>query len=131
MLNVLSSTVVSYSNEHVKHTVEENMKRSVVVVLFLMCSMCMGAFAQDKTPVVDQREKNQQERIKEGVKSGELTPAETRRLEMQQGKIKADELNAKSDGVVTPKERSKLKYEQNRTSRNIHRKKHNAKVCSK
>jgi len=104
------------------------MKRSIVVLLFLMCSVCVGAFAQDKTPVVDQREKNQQERIKEGVKSGELTPAETRRLEMQQGKIKADEMNAKSDGKVTAKERAKLKREQNRASRNVYRKKHNART---
>ena len=104
------------------------MKRSIIIALFLTCSVCVSAFAQDKTPVVDQREKNQQERIKEGVKSGELTPAETRRLEMQQGKIKADEMNAKSDGNVTPKERLKLKREQNRASRNIYHKKHNNRV---
>ena len=102
------------------------MKRfTVLAVVFLLCSISAKIYAQDKTPIVDQREKNQQERIKEGVKTGELTPAETRRLEMQQGKIKADEMNAKADGKVTGAERRHLKREQNRASRNIYRKKHN------
>jgi len=105
------------------------MKRTwIFAIVLLVCSFYADVLAQDKTPVVDQREKNQQERIKEGVKSGELTPAETRHLEMQQGKIKADEMNAKADGKVTPAERRHLKREQNRASRNIHRKKHNART---
>lgn len=96
----------------------------LAMVLFL-CSLAVSALAQDKTPVVDQREKNQQARIKEGVKSGELTKRETRRLEAQQGKIKADEMSAKADGKVTNAERRQLKREQNRANKNIYRKKHN------
>ena len=75
---------------------------TIYAVLFLIGAVFVGARAQDKTPVVDQREKNQDKRIEQGVKSGELTPAETRRLEVQQGKINADEKIAKSDGKVTP-----------------------------
>lgn len=96
----------------------------LAAVLFVI-SLSASAMAQTKTPVVDQREKNQQERVKEGVKSGELTRGETRRLEAQQGKIKADEMVAKSDGKVTKAERRQLKREQNRASKNIYRKKHN------
>ncbi|MBI1805952.1 MAG: hypothetical protein HYR76_02735 [Ignavibacteria bacterium] len=90
--------------------------------------MYCNAFSQDKTPVVDKREKNQQARIKEGVKSGELTNRETIRLEKQEGKIKADEMMAKSDGKVTKAERRKLHRELNRESKRVYRAKHNNKV---
>ena len=86
-----------------------------------------SAFAQTATPRVQKREKRQQKRIEQGVKSRELTPGETRRLEAQEGRIKADEMNAKSDGKVTPAERRKLNREQNRESRRIYRMKHNNK----
>ena len=105
------------------------MKTSTFVALVLFAGLMYGsAFAQDKTPVVDQREKNQQARIEEGVKSGELTNRETIQLERQEGKIKADELNAKADGKVTKRERAKLHRELNRESRAIYRKKHNGRV---
>jgi len=78
-----------------------------------------------KTPVVDAREKNQKARIKQGVKSGELTRRETRRLATEQLKIRHDEAKAKSDGKVTPRERAKLQKELNRSSRDISRLKHN------
>jgi hypothetical protein len=97
--------------------------KKLVLIALLLCSA--GLFAQSKTPVVDQREKNQQARIKEGVQTGEVTRGEARRLEAQQGKIKADEMVAKSDGKVTNAERRQLKREQNRASKNIYRKKHN------
>jgi CRISPR/Cas system-associated endoribonuclease Cas2 len=78
-----------------------------------------------RTPVVRKRQLRQQQRIKQGVQSGELTPAETRRLEREQGRIQADKLNAKADGTVTPQERARLQREQNRASRDIYRLKHN------
>jgi hypothetical protein len=81
------------------------------------------------TPRVRHRQIRQQRRIQQGVKSGQLTPAETKRLEVQQGKIQADKLEAKSDGKVTPQERAKLTREQNRASRTIYRKKHNARTA--
>jgi hypothetical protein len=102
--------------------------RTVLAGLAIVCASFCSLYAQDRTPVVDQKERNQQKRIEQGVKSGELTPAETRRLERQEGKIKADEMNAKSDGKVTPKERRKLNRELNRESKRIYRKKHNARV---
>jgi protein-disulfide isomerase len=83
-----------------------------------------------KTPRVTRRQVNQQARIHQGVKSGELTPAETRRLEAEQAKIKADKAAAKSDGKVTPQERNKLRREQNKASRDIHRLKHNARTTT-
>jgi hypothetical protein len=106
------------------------------VLMLVMCSLLVSislSSAQDQqsstnTPVVRERQTNQQKRIGQGVKSGQLTPKETRRLERQQAKIQHDKKMAKADGTVTPRERAKLKREQNRASRRIYRLKHNAKT---
>ena len=82
----------------------------------------------DQTPVIDKREQIQKQRVKQGVKSGELTKKEARRLGAEQRKIKRDEAKAKSDGTVTPAERKKLTREQNRASKDIARNKHNART---
>jgi hypothetical protein len=100
------------------------MKKLLVVVALIGLGLST-VVAQTATPRVTKRQVNQQARIKEGVKSGELTPAETRRLERQQAKIQHDKRVAKSDGVVTPQEKAKIAHEQNRASKNIYRKKHN------
>lgn len=79
--------------------------------------------AQDRnspnTPVVDTRQDNQKERIKDGVQSGELTQAEAEKLRNQQRSVKKAEAKAKSDGEVTPTERAKLNKKQDRASKNI------------
>src|SRR5207245_6360130 len=126
-LNFPLSFIVSLSVKMFNHTRRVYMKLSsyVVIALFLFAA---SAMAQDKTPVVNQRERNQQHRIRQGVKSGELTKGEARRLERQEGKIKADEMIAKSDGKVTKAERRKLNREQNRESKRSHRAKHNKRV---
>jgi hypothetical protein len=88
--------------------------------------IAMAALAQTATPGVTEKQINQKERIKEGVKSGELTRAEARRLRAREAKIQHDKKVAKSDGVVTREERAKLHREQRRTSRAIYREKHDA-----
>ncbi len=109
------------------------MKKGFIVCSCVLFSLCSISFAQDqqsspKTPVAAKRQVNQQKRIAAGVKSGQLTPSETRRVERQQVKIQKDKQTAKSDGKVTPKERVKLQHEQNRASRKIDRLKHNDKT---
>ena len=78
------------------------------------------------TPRIDHREVRQQQRIDQGVASGQLTPRETNRLEKREAKIAANEAAAKSDGKVTRAERAHLRHQQNRTSRAIYRQKHDA-----
>jgi hypothetical protein len=80
--------------------------------------------ARPKTPVINQREHNQQERIRQGIRSGELTRRETIRLEEQEARIRVNEKFAKADGKVTPAERARLEKELNRTSQNIYDQKH-------
>ncbi len=84
------------------------------------------ASAQTATPRVTKRQANQQARIAQGVKSGELTPKETEHLEAREAKIQHDKKEAKADGKVTHAERAKLHREENRTSRAIYRQKHDA-----
>lgn len=89
-------------------------------------ALAWTAAAQAGTPRVDQRQHNQQHRIEQGVRSGELTMRETRTLAVQQARIAVHEANAKSDGVVTARERARLHAHQERASDAIYRKKHNA-----
>jgi len=76
---------------------------------------------------VGQRRENQQDRIAQGVKSGQLTAGETAKLENQQKginqQVKAD--RAANGGKLTAGEKAQVNREQNRASRNIYRKKHN------
>lgn len=105
-------------------------KKSLLIALALAAAGT--AFAQGTavdptaTPRIDRREARQQKRIDQGVASGRLTPKETARLEAQQGRIEAAEARAKSDGVVTAKERAGITHRQNKASRNIRRNKHDA-----
>ena len=89
-------------------------------------ALAWTAAAHAGTPRVDQRQHNQEHRIGQGVRSGELTLRETRTLAAQQGRIAAYESQAKSDGVVTARERARLHAQQERASDAIYRKKHNA-----
>jgi hypothetical protein len=79
---------------------------------------------------VGQRRENQQDRIAQGVKSGQLTAGETAKLENQQKginqQVKAD--RAANGGKLTAGEKAQVNHEQNQASRNIYRKKHNART---
>lgn len=77
-----------------------------------------------KAPIIHAKQQHQQKRIANGVKSGELTPKETERLEKHEAKIQQDKKEAKSDGTMTPEERAKIRKEQAKTSQKIHDQKH-------
>ncbi|MEO5681904.1 MAG: hypothetical protein ABIQ88_04640 [Chitinophagaceae bacterium] len=104
------------------------MKKNLIATSLLLAFLTAGtvSFAQTQTPVVRERQENQQKRIGQGVKSGELTAKETRHLEAREIKIQHDKKEAKADGVVTNREKAKLHREQNRASRAIHRQKNDA-----
>jgi hypothetical protein len=91
-------------------------------------AIVLGASLSARAAEVDRRERRQQERIAEGVDSGQLTPHETARLERKEARIdreiKRD--RAANGGTLTPAERRKINREQNRVSRQIYREKHDA-----
>src|ERR1700704_4767614 len=79
---------------------------------------------------VGQRRENQQDRIAQGIKSGQLTAGETAKLENQQKginqQVRAD--RAANGGTLTASEKKQVNKEQNAASKNIYHKKHNAKT---
>jgi hypothetical protein len=79
---------------------------------------------------VGQRERNQQERIAQGVKSGQLTAGETAPIEGREAAINKEVHNerAANGGKLTQAERQQVNRQENRTSRAIYHKKHNARV---
>lgn len=98
--------------------------RLTVVALF--GALALPAVAQSNQEI-NARKENQQDRIAQGVRSGQLTAGETARLEAREAHINRQEARMKADGNFTPAERAKINREQNRTSRAIYRDKHNAK----
>lgn len=93
----------------------------MIVVVSALSSLAMAA-------EVDRRENRQQERIGQGVQSGQLTPGETAHLERQEQRIdnqvKAE--RAANGGHLTAAERRQVNREENRESRRIYAAKHNA-----
>jgi len=81
---------------------------------------------------VGQRQTKQQ-RIAQGIKSGQLTAGETAKLENQQRginqQVKAD--RAANGGKLTAGEKQQVNKEQNAASKNIYNKKHNANTQKK
>ncbi len=77
---------------------------------------------------VGQRRENQQDRIAQGIKSGQLTAGETAKLENQQKGINQQVAADRSanGGKLTAGEKAQVNHEQNQASKNIYRKKHNA-----
>jgi len=77
---------------------------------------------------VGQRRENQQDRIAQGISSGSLTAKEAGKLEGQEKAINhqvaAD--RAADGGKLTPGEKQQINREQNKESKNIYNKKHNA-----
>jgi hypothetical protein len=75
-----------------------------------------------------QRNVNQQQRIENGVKSGELTNRETAKLEHGQAKVDRREARAGADGHVGAAEQARVQRGENRQSRRIFKQKHDAQV---
>jgi hypothetical protein len=77
---------------------------------------------------VGKRAENQQDRIAQGIKSGQLTAGESAHLESNEAKINKEVRNdrAANGGKLTAQERAQVNRQQNRTSRQIYRDKHNA-----
>lgn len=72
-----------------------------------------------------QRNINQQNRIEQGVRSGQLTNREAARLERGQARVDRAEARAGADGHVTGREQARIQHRENTQSQHIYREKHN------
>jgi hypothetical protein len=106
---------------------------------YAMAGLLLGSLAFYVIPVcaqgvndpnIQQREQYKQQRIQQGIGAGQLTPGEANRLEAQQGRIQAREDRMKADGNLSTAERARLTRQENRSSRNIYRKKHNNRTAA-
>jgi hypothetical protein len=96
-----------------------------------------AAFAQSGTPsttatdndhaTIGERKENQQDRIAQGVKDGQLTAGETKNLETKETALNKEEhtMRADDNGKLTAADRAKLQRQQNHLSKDIYNKKHN------
>ena len=66
---------------------------------------------QGKANVIVERLKEQQLRIKEGVKSGELTKTEVKQLKVEVKAFRAEVKAAKANGKISPEEKARLQAE--------------------
>ncbi|MFO0725638.1 MAG: hypothetical protein U1E65_17775 [Myxococcota bacterium] len=80
------------------------------------------------TPGIDQRLANQDRRIEQGIKSGQLTPEEAAKLKGEVQMIRDARAAAKSDGRVSMEERQNMRQMLNASSKDIYEAKHN---CTK
>jgi hypothetical protein len=80
------------------------------------------------SPTIQQRKENQQDRIANGIQSGQLTAGETKNLETKEAGLNKEEKNMRSadNGKLTSADRTKLNNQQNRMSNQIYQDKHNA-----
>ena len=82
-----------------------------------------SAIAQNTQDVI-QRDVNQEKRIEQGLKSGELSTKEASKLEREESRVDKMESKALSDGKLSNAEKHRIEREQNRVSKDIAREKH-------
>jgi hypothetical protein len=102
------------------------MKLSLVATAILALSSTIGMAQTSAT--INQRKDYQQDRIAQGIRSGELTAGETRNLESREASVNREEyfMRRADDGRLTAGDRAALNCRQNRVSSSIYRDKHNA-----
>ena len=95
------------------------------VKFLLACAIMFGISFNTVSAQENQSAKTQRSRIKQGVKSGELTKGEAKNLRKDEKNIRKEVKAARADGKVTHAERKEIRHEKREASRKIFRKKHN------
>jgi hypothetical protein len=108
------------------------MSKNLAAVAIALGMLVPAAWAQSatpagtKSPVINERKDNQQERIGEGVEKGSLTAAEAAKLERKEAAINKETKAMKADGNFTAAERARVRRQQDAMSRRIYAQKHDA-----
>ena len=92
--------------------------------LIATTTIASADYYSSSTRDIDTRQANQERRIQQGVRSGELNRGEYVRLEAEQARIRQMERQAKSDGYVSSAERARISQAQNQASKHIFQEKH-------
>jgi hypothetical protein len=106
------------------------MKVKSIVAVALFSVVSATSFAQTATTTAKPVStiKNDKQRIRQGVNSGELTKMEAARLKAQTAKVKQERKDYKADGVITTEERKDHRQDKKKLSRRIYKQKHDGQV---
>ena len=104
------------------------MRLSHTAVALAVGALMSGTALGQGTATAVQRDVDQQQRIEQGLQSGQLTTREAAKLEKQETKVEAVEKNALKDGTLTPAEKARIAKTQNAVSADIAAQKHDAQV---
>ena len=82
-------------------------------------------------PTIGQRDQNQQDRIANGIDSGQMTAGETKNVESREANLNREVRDDRSadNGHLTQQERQQINHQQNNLSHSIYQDKHNANVA--
>jgi len=94
-----------------------------LIVTAALATLSFGAMAQSTADFID-RNGDQQRRIEQGLRTGDLTVEEAARLERQEAGVSRMQARALSDGTLTNAERARIDSAQDRGSQNIARERH-------
>ncbi|MCE2963912.1 MAG: hypothetical protein ACK5UE_05365 [Chitinophagales bacterium] len=96
------------------------MKWTLLLVAALVFSNV--AYSQQKE---DMNFKGERARVKQGIKSGEITRREAAKIHKEKQDVRQAKQNAKADGVVTVEERKEVAKQDRQLDKTIKRTKHN------
>jgi uncharacterized protein HemX len=96
-------------------------------MLLVAAVAALGTSGAAVAQTVHQRAASQERRIRQGERTGQLTPAEARRLQFLEARLHRTEarMRARNGGYLTPRERARLRAMERRDSEAIYRLKHN------
>src|SRR4051794_10674803 len=101
------------------------MNRMTGFSTLILCTVAANAHAAGpRTDEVVDRDVNQQQRIEQGLQSGQLTTHEAGQLERQETRIDRTEARDLKDGKLSAQEQSRINRMQNRASADIAAQKH-------
>ena len=92
-----------------------------ITAIVIAASLAAGSAS---AATIHQRRVNQQERIANGIATGQLSAREAARIEGQEARLGTELHYFRADGTLSPRERASVNSQQNRLSREIYRQKH-------
>jgi len=98
----------------------------IVTATFMLAAVAVAQSADPAT--ISQRKENQQDRIANGVQSGQLTAGETKSLESKESNLNREVRDDRQadGGKLTGQEKQQINTQQNHLSNQIYADKHNA-----
>jgi hypothetical protein len=102
------------------------MKCTRTILAIALGTAIAGSAIAETTATEVQRDVDQQKRIEQGLKSGELNTREAAKLQGEEAKVNREQSRALKDGNLSPAEKAKIQADQNKVSADIYKQKHDA-----